>query len=74
VSPAHLEIINDVMGPTPAEVERARRVSEAYESALERGDPAAVLDGRVITMPDYRVAQLALARAGATGDFATSPS
>jgi len=64
VSPAHLDIINEVMAPSAAEVERARRVSDAYESALERGDPAAVLDGRVITMPDYRVAQLALERAG----------
>jgi citrate lyase beta subunit len=63
VSPAHLDIVNEVMTPNAEEVERARRVSEAYEGVLERGEPAAVLDGRVITMPDYRVAQLTLARA-----------
>jgi citrate lyase beta subunit len=51
------------MTPSAEEVERARRVSEAYEGVLARGEPAAVLDGRVITMPDYRVAQLTLARA-----------
>jgi citrate lyase beta subunit len=63
VSPAHLEIVNEVMTPNAEEVNHARRVSEAYEGVLERGEPAAVLDGRVITMPDYRVAQLTLARA-----------
>jgi citrate lyase beta subunit len=63
VSPAHLDIVNEVMTPSAEEVERARRVSEAYEGVLARGEPAAVLDGRVITMPDYRVAQLTLARA-----------
>jgi citrate lyase beta subunit len=63
VSPAHLDIVNEVMTPGAEEVERARRVSKAYEGVLERGEPAAVLDGRVITMPDYRVAQLTLARA-----------
>jgi citrate lyase beta subunit len=63
VSPAHLDIVNEVMTPNAEEVARARLVSEAYEGVLERGEPAAVLDGRVITMPDYRVAQLTLARA-----------
>jgi citrate lyase beta subunit len=63
VSPAHLPIINEVMAPSAVEVERARRVCASYESVLERGEPAAVVDGRVITMPDYRVAQLVLARA-----------
>jgi citrate lyase beta subunit len=63
VAPSHLGIVNEVMLPSPEEVERARRVCEAYEGVLERGEPAAVLDGRVITLPDYRVAQLTLARA-----------
>jgi citrate lyase beta subunit len=63
VSPAHLDIVNDVMTPNADEVARALLISEAYEGVLERGEPAAVLDGRVITMPDYRVAQLTLARA-----------
>jgi citrate lyase beta subunit len=64
VSPKHLPIITEVLAPTAAEIERARAVCAAYEEAVERGEPAAVLDGRVITMPDYRVAGLVLARAG----------
>ena len=64
VSPSHLPIVNEVMRPGEAEVQRARRVCEAYEQSTAQGDPAAVLDGRVITLPDYRVARLLLDRAG----------
>ena len=63
VSPAHLDIINRTMGPSPAEVEAARAVCDAYEQALARGEPAAFVNGKVVTNPDYRVAQLVVARA-----------
>ncbi|UFS58099.1 HpcH/HpaI aldolase/citrate lyase family protein [Subtercola endophyticus] len=63
VSPAHLPIINEVMRPSAAEVAKAKEVVEAYEEATAKGDPAAVLNGRVITLPDYRVAELLLKRA-----------
>jgi citrate lyase beta subunit len=64
VSPSHLPIVNEIMRPGEAEVARARRVCEAYEQSTAQGDPAAVLGGRVITLPDYRVAKLLLDRAG----------
>lgn len=64
LSPAHLEIINRVMTPGPAEVDAAMLLSSTYEAAVRDGNPAAVLNGKVITNPDYRVAQLVLARAG----------
>jgi citrate lyase beta subunit len=63
VSPSHLPIVNELMRPTEAEVERARRIVTAYDEATAQGDPAAVLDGRVITLPDYKVAELTLDRA-----------
>lgn len=63
LSPAHLEVINAVMSPTEAETTAASAVCEAYEIAVGKGDPAAVLNGKVITNPDYRVAKLVLARA-----------
>jgi citrate lyase beta subunit len=65
VSPAHLDIINAAMAPSAAEVSAATAVCEAYEAALARGEPAAILGGKVITNPDYRVALLTLTRAGA---------
>jgi citrate lyase beta subunit len=64
VSPAHLDIINEVMSPSPEQVEAARQVCTSYEAALAKGEPAAVINGRVITMPDFRLAGLVLARAG----------
>lgn len=64
LSPAHLEIINRVMTPSEAEIANARQICGAYEEAVAKGDPAAVLGGKVITNPDYRVAKLVLARAG----------
>ena len=51
------------MRPTGAEVERAHRIVTAYDEATAQGEPAAVLDGRVITLPDYKVARLTLDRA-----------
>lgn len=64
LSPAHLEIINRVMSPGESEIASAKAVCEAYDAAVGRGDPAAVLNGKVITNPDYRVAKLVLARTG----------
>jgi citrate lyase beta subunit len=64
VSPNHLAIINELMSPSPDEVVAAQQLCAAYEAALKAGDPAAVLNNRVITMPDYRVAALTLSRAG----------
>ena len=65
LSPAHLDIINSTMTPSPEEIEAAKLVSTTYEAAVRNGDPAAVLNGKVITNPDYRVAQLVLVRGGA---------
>lgn len=62
VSPSHLPIVNELMRPTAAETERARDTVTAYEEAVARGEPAAVLGGKVITLPDYKVAMLTLER------------
>ncbi len=67
VSPSHLPIVNELMRPTAAQVARARLIVTAYREATAQGDPAAVLDGRVITLPDYKVAKLTLDRAPKPG-------
>jgi citrate lyase beta subunit len=64
ITPAHLNIINQVMAPTPDEIEAARETCSAYEAAVAKGEPAAVLRGKVITNPDYRLAGLVLIRSG----------
>jgi citrate lyase beta subunit len=55
------------MAPGAGEVSAATGVCEAYEAATAIDQPAAILNGKVITNPDYRVALLTLARAGARG-------
>jgi citrate lyase beta subunit len=65
VSPNHLAIINELMSPSADEVLAARELCAAYESAMNNGDPAAVLNDKVITMPDYRLAALTLSRSAA---------
>lgn len=64
VSPRHLDLINELMGPSTAEVSAARAVCAGYEQAIKNGEPAAVIGNKVITLPDYRVATLTLSRAG----------
>lgn len=64
VSPNHLTLINELMSPNEEDVDAARKVCAAYEDAVSAGAPAAVLDGKVITLPDFRVAARVLARAG----------
>jgi citrate lyase beta subunit len=63
VSPSHLPLVNELMRPTGAEVEHARELVAAYDKATAQGEPAAVLNGKVITLPDYKVAALTLDRA-----------
>jgi citrate lyase subunit beta/citryl-CoA lyase len=47
LGPAQVPALNDIFRPTPEVVEYARRVMEAHEAAVERGE-AALVDGRVI--------------------------
>jgi len=66
VSPKHLELINELMAPSAEEVASAQALCAAFEQATQHGEPAAVLNDKVITLPDYRVATLTLSRAGVT--------
>ena len=74
VSPAHLDVINEVMAPSSAEIESARIICAAYEEAMASGQPAAMVNGKVVTMPDFRVASLVLARSGIASPSADVPA
>jgi citrate lyase beta subunit len=66
VSPKHLELINELMAPSAEEIASAQALCAAFEQATQHGEPAAVLNDKVITLPDYRVATLTLSRADVT--------
>ena len=63
IHPNQVEIIQRAYRPTPAQVERARKIVAAYDAA---GGNVANVDGQMIDVPIYRSAQRVLARAGQT--------
>ena len=61
IHPAQVEIVNRVFSPTPEEVDRAKRVVDAYERALADGRGAVALDGEMIDLPVVERARRILA-------------
>jgi citrate lyase subunit beta / citryl-CoA lyase len=61
VHPSQVPILNEVFSPTPAELERARRVVEEYERALAEGIGAITVDGDFVDVPFYEQAKRLLA-------------
>ena len=66
IHPAQLEIINQTFGPSPEDVEYARRVVEAWSRAEAEGRGSVDLDGRMIDVPVLKRAQNLLSLAEAT--------
>lgn len=60
IHPAQVAAVNAAYTPSPAEIERARRVVEAFDAA---GGAAALLDGKLIELPVIRAARRVLDRA-----------
>ncbi len=63
VHPKFLEAINACYTPTPAQLEEARAVVDAFEAALAAGQGAVRHEGRMIDKPVYRRALDLLAQA-----------
>ena len=61
VHPSQVPILNEVFSPTADELERARRVVEAYERALAAGEGAITVDGEFVDVPFYEQAKRLLA-------------
>jgi citrate lyase subunit beta/citryl-CoA lyase len=65
IHPNQLDIINEMFGPLPEEVEYARRVVEAWNRAEAEGRGSIDLDGRMVDVPVLKRAQNLLAFAEA---------
>ena len=65
IHPAQLEIINETFGPSPEEVDYARRVVEIWSRAEAEGRGSVALDGRMIDVPVLKRAENLLALAEA---------
>ncbi len=63
IHPSQVAIVNEEYGPSPAEVERARRLLAAFDAALAEGKGAVAFEGQMIDLPVVERARRLLARA-----------
>lgn len=57
IHPEQIDPINTVFSPAPADIDRARRVIQAYEEAQAASRGAAAVDGRMVDRATVRLAQ-----------------
>lgn len=67
IHPSQVELANEVMSPSEAEVTKARRILEAMEQAQKEGRGAVTLDGKLIDIASIRQAQGIVAKADQIG-------
>lgn len=67
IHPDQVPIANEVFTPSPEEVAWSLRVVEAYERALQEGQGAVALDGRMIDAASLRMAQVVVEKARQAG-------
>ena len=72
IHPAQIADVNSAFTPSPAEVEYAGRVVEAYQRATSEGKGAVQLDGKMIDVPVARRARRLLEAAEAIGQRASA--
>ena len=65
VAAPHAAIINETLTPSKSEVNHARRIVEAFETAQSQGLGRVELDGNLLEVPTYSGAKRLLARAEA---------
>ena len=63
IHPKQIPVANQVMGPSDAEVDKARRVLAAMDQARKEGKGAVSLDGRLIDIASIRQAEALVAKA-----------
>ena len=67
VRPEHAAALNAALTPSAADIERARRLVQAFEAARERGEDRALVDGLWVEVPTWRNALRLLQRAQRLG-------
>jgi citrate lyase subunit beta/citryl-CoA lyase len=67
ISPRHVDVINEVFSPSAKDIEYARRVFDAIETAREQGKGAVSLGGKMIDAPIVERARLVLEAARELG-------
>jgi citrate lyase subunit beta / citryl-CoA lyase len=65
IHPAQVAVINEVFTPSDEEVQKQRRILDAFEQALKDGSASISVDGKMVDYAVARVARSILARAEA---------
>ena len=52
-----MEPVNEIFSPTPEEIDRAKKIIEAYDLATSKGEGAIALDGEFVDLPVYKRAK-----------------
>ncbi len=63
IHPSQIDLANEVMSPSEAEVTKAKRILEAMEQAAKEGKGAVSLDGRLIDYASIRQAEVLVEKA-----------
>lgn len=63
IHPSQVPIVNEEYGPSPAEVERARRLIATFDAAIAEGKGAVAFEGQMIDLPVVERARRLLLRA-----------
>jgi malyl-CoA/(S)-citramalyl-CoA lyase len=63
IHPSQIDLANEVMSPSEAEVDRAQRIIKAMEEAAAAGKGAVSLDGRLIDYASIRQAEVLVEKA-----------
>jgi citrate lyase subunit beta / citryl-CoA lyase len=64
IHPSHVEVVNQVFGPTEDELEEAKEIVAAVKSAARQGDGAITVRGKMVDEAHAKTARMLLARAG----------
>lgn len=64
IHPSHVETVNEVYGPSAAELARLRRLVAAYEDGVRQGRGAVTFEGEHIDLAHVQTARSILAAAG----------
>jgi len=57
IHPSQVEPINEIFSPTQAEIDRAKKIVDAFEQAKEKGIGAIALEGEFVDPPIYNKAK-----------------
>jgi citrate lyase subunit beta/citryl-CoA lyase len=68
IHPRQLDVINEAFTPTDAEVQRARKLIDAYETARAGGQGVTTMEGRMVELPIVERARQLLALAAKQRD------